>query len=152
MEDIHTLKELWERLTSVETTLKQMQRCNDISKDKLEDVKETVIALEVEVTSIREAIKIAKDTVDTRLEGMNEFRNQLKDQASTFIPRSEYLTHYGALIQRLDMQDIDIRGLRESRAELKGKASQNSVTISYIIGVASLMLALVSLVLRALGV
>jgi hypothetical protein len=34
-------------------------------------------------------IKIAKDEMDRRLEGMNEFRAQLDKQAQTFMPRSE---------------------------------------------------------------
>jgi hypothetical protein len=70
---------------------------------------------------------------------MNEFRAQLKDQASTFIPRVEYETHY-------DQVCDDVKDLRESRAELKGKADQSSVNIAYLIGFIGIIIAVLTFI------
>jgi predicted phage gp36 major capsid-like protein len=66
--------------------------------------------------AIEVSTKEAKGDMSQRLESMNEFRTQLKEQASHFITRIEY-----------DKMIEDIRELRESRAELSGKASVASV-------------------------
>lgn len=47
------------------------------------------------------AIDKAAAAVDKRLDGMNEFRDQLRDQASTFLPRTEYQVHHEALMDRV---------------------------------------------------
>ena len=41
------------------------------------------------IESIELATKIAREVVDHRLEGMNEFREALKDQSSKFVTRDE---------------------------------------------------------------
>lgn len=40
--------------------------------------------------SINRATTLARESMEKRLDGMNEFRDTLKDQASAFIPRSEF--------------------------------------------------------------
>lgn len=45
---------------------------------------------EAEIAAVREAVHVLSGTNDKRWEGANEFRNQLKDQAATFITRSEF--------------------------------------------------------------
>jgi hypothetical protein len=77
-----------------------------------------------QIISLKDATTLAKFEMDKRLEGMNEFRNQLKDQSSMFYTKSEH-EQFGKRIED------DIRSLRESRASLEGKASQNSVLIAY---------------------
>lgn len=46
-------------------------------------------AIAAALTSQKEAVAKAEASVDKRLEGMNEFRKQLGDQAATFISRKE---------------------------------------------------------------
>ena len=81
----------------------------------------------------------AYQSMEKRLEGMNEFRDALKDQSSTYLTKSEYKLAHDRILD-------DIRGLRESRAELHGKASQKSVDIAMILGVISLLVGLIGLV------
>lgn len=66
------------------------------------------------------ATKLAYALLEKRLEGMNEFRAALRDQANQFMYRNEH----GVVHEHLD---ADIRILRESKALLEGKASQESV-------------------------
>lgn len=48
-----------------------------------------------------EAIKTAADALDKRLDGVNEFRAQLGDQARSFLPRPEYDVQQKALEERM---------------------------------------------------
>lgn len=43
----------------------------------------------------------AEAGMEKRLDQMNEFRNQLKDQAATFISRTEYTTQHEALAEKV---------------------------------------------------
>jgi hypothetical protein len=89
-----------------------------------------------QIVSLKEATSIAKNEMDKRLEGMNEFRNQLKDQSNTYFTKGEH-EQFAKRIEE------DIRSLRESRASLEGKASQNAVNVSYIIAVMALIISVV---------
>lgn len=68
---------------------------------------------EARIIALEKATKLAADTLEKRLEGMNEFRTQLNRQASEFITKEQVRLLY----------DGDIRTLRETLAEAKGKAS-----------------------------
>ena len=93
---------------------------------------------ETKIVANEKAVELASRTLSARLDLMNEFRSQLKDQANTFFPRAEHEIYMKAV-------DKDIRELRESRAELAGKASQKAVTISVIIAVISTLISIISL-------
>lgn len=45
---------------------------------------------EAELTAVRRAVDVLSGTNDKRWDAANEFRNQLKDQAATFITRQEF--------------------------------------------------------------
>jgi hypothetical protein len=67
---------------------------------------------------------------------LNEINVTLKEQAKNFISRVEY----EALL-------TDIRSLRESRASLEGKATQESVTRVMLISLAGVLIGLVSMII-----
>jgi hypothetical protein len=148
--------------------------------------------LNIKIAAVERATTVAAGLMEKRLESMNEFRAQLKDQAATFVPRSEYdsVQHRidedvrilretkassevsAAMLEkrlesmnefRLQLKDQagtfytkgeheiymvsvekDLRMLRESKATLEGKASQTSVNVALIISVLGLVAALVS--------
>ena len=91
------------------------------------------------IAAVNEATRIAHVSMDKRLEGMNEFRNSLKDQSAKFLNRDEYTLMHGKVLE-------DVRDLRESRAELAGKASQNAVIGAYVLGVIGLLLSAANIV------
>jgi len=78
------------------------------------------------------ALELAYASMEKRLDGMNEFRQALRDQNSLFVNRAEH-----------DALVADIRGLREFRAGLEGVASAKSVYIAFAISVLSLAFSLV---------
>ena len=106
------------------------------------------------------ANSLAKKEMDRRLEGMNEVRAQLKDQAGTFITRSEHdsvlrdITEIKEFRMRFitreehDVLTKEIAGLRESRALLEGKASQASVGWAQALAIGGLVAAAISIILE----
>jgi len=80
--------------------------------------------------------------MNLRLEGMNQFRDQLNMQSKTFITKEMFDA-------RNIQQDKDIRELRESRATLEGAASQTSMYITLTISMTALVLTLVGLFMRS---
>lgn len=166
------IKDMWVGMTRLETLVKNMLKCDDNIKAKLDKIhddkvsfeafKETsnlyhrmledkideidhemrgLLELRTEVTAMKEASRLAKENIDLRLQSMNEFREAMKDQANTYIPRVEYLTRHEGI-------EKDIRSLRESRAELVGKASQNSVVVAYIIAAVGIGLSVIAILLH----
>jgi hypothetical protein len=82
--------------------------------------------LESRLRDSERAVELAWNQLEKRLEAMNAFRNQLKDQAGTFLTKESYdLKH--ALIQK-QVDDLNV-----ARAILDSKASSKSVYISYAI-------------------
>jgi hypothetical protein len=73
-------------------------------------------------------------TMEKRLDGMNEFRAALDDTQNKSIYRDEFNAVMGGI-------DKDIRTLRESKAMLEGKASQQSLNITTLVAVAGLVVA-----------
>lgn len=82
--------------------------------------------IDLKVNALKEATTIDRLSMDNRLVGMNEFRNALADQSRMQFTRVEF-EQYAKKV------DEDIRSLRESRSELTGKASQQSVIIAYVL-------------------
>jgi len=113
-----------------ESRLENLEKASDVS------LKEHI---ESRLASLEKATELARFQMEKRLEGMNEVRAQLKEQAAQFISRAEYDSKHERLI-------TEIRDLRESRAELQGKASQKSLNITLGVAIISLVIALVGLV------
>ena len=100
--------------------------------------------IDIKINSMERAVDVASQGMNKRLEGMNEFRQQLKDQTNTFLTRNEYETKHTLLADK-------ISDLRESRAEMAGKASQKSVNITLLISILGLVIGLVSILHSLIG-
>ena len=85
----------------------------------------------------RASSEVSAAMLEKRLESMNEFRAQLKDQAGTFFTRNEHSTYMTSV-------EKDLRILRESKANLEGKATSLSVNISTTIAIIGVILAVLS--------
>lgn len=66
-------------------------------------------ATQAALTAAKEAVVKAENASEKRFEGVNEFRQTLSDQASTFISRSEF----NALKERLDRGEGRSGGLND---------------------------------------
>jgi len=100
--------------------------------------------IDVRLVSIEDATVLARTTINTRLDAMNEFRGALKDVQNRYVTREEF----AAIVQRFR---VDIDDLKKYRATMEGKASQSSVNTVLFFSVAGLALAAVSIALSLLG-
>ena len=99
---------------------------------------------DIRLTALERGIEQARQSMEKRLDGMNEFRNALKDQSSKSPSRIEVET-------KIDALEKEIKTLNSFMDTVSGKASQSSVTTAQIIGYVSLGVALISLTLRLFG-
>ncbi len=119
-----------EVITLKEYIDKQIEHISKLSESKIE--------------AIEKATTLAKKTVDERLKNMNEFRDALKDQNSTFVPRTEYL----AQIKLVEKNHNDrITTLEMNKERLAGKADQSAVTTVMIIACIGIALSAISILL-----
>jgi len=107
--------------------------------------------IDARMTAADRAVLIALAAMDKRMDAANELRGALKDLADSAVTKSKYDDD----VKRIQE---DIRSLRESRAELSGKASQDSLNktngtaiAGFIIGALGLLLSLVNIILRLYG-
>ena len=84
------------------------------------------------ISAMEKAVDVAKITMESRLEGMNEFRAALTTQASTFLPRTEYALQHLALEDKIeiaknqyakDHRELEkkIEGLENLRSNINGR-------------------------------
>jgi hypothetical protein len=69
-------------------------------------------AVSAALIAAREAVGKAEVSQQRTNEGQNEFRGQLKDQAATFMTRTEWDLSHRALIEKLDIANAAVGDLR----------------------------------------
>ena len=114
------------------------KRLEDLEKKVYCSIKDVKESLDAKERFLDKRLELASAGLEKRLEGMNEFRKQLDHQVSTFIPRTEYAL-------QVEKYDLEVRGLRESRALLEGKASQRQVNLALILTVTALVTSICSI-------
>ena len=105
--------------------------------DSLEKLLKTMVDQIVDNTTL------ARTGMERRLDGMNEFRDALRDQAAMMVTRVE-------MEAAIKGMGGDIQSLRESRAELAGKASQRTVTVALILTTISLFIGVTAVLVAVL--
>lgn len=95
--------------------------------------------MDIKFNSIEKSTCLAQDNLNNRLENMNEFRASLSDQTKNFITKVEH----EFVIKEINM-------LREQNAENRGKASQQSVYIAYIIAITGIIIGIIGLIIKVL--
>jgi hypothetical protein len=106
-----------------------------------ESLPEKIARLEERIRASDKALEVANASMQERLAGMNEFRAQLKDQASRFANRDE-------VDLKLDPIVKDIRELREFKSLLTGKADQHSVNMALVTSIVGIVVAITSLIIN----
>ena len=90
--------------------------------------------IDLRFAEFQRAIDKAEITMTSRLAGMNEFREALRDQASRHVTRAD-----------LKVIETEVRSLCKIADRAEGKASQNSVLWTAGIAIASLVMSLIRL-------
>jgi hypothetical protein len=89
------------------------------------------------------ATTLARTQMETRLEGMNEFRETLRDQAGRFVTRAELDLVCTNMTEKAEGRETRIRSLEESRAELHGKASQSQMYGAYALSALAILVGVI---------
>lgn len=98
----------------------------------------------------KEAIDKATTQLDKRLEGMNEFRNALRDTTAHAMPRELSISMIDAVRREMAAQMEDVRSTlvtQGSRLDIiQGQAKGSSATIGYLFAAGGLLLSIVAVV------
>ena len=94
---------------------------------------------EARVAALEKASEVSAKALDRRLDAMNEIREAMRDMSSGMATRTE-------LDNAKEAIEKDLRGLREFRAELQGKASQSQANLTL-----ALLSILLSVALKLIG-
>ena len=97
--------------------------------------------LEQQLLTIDRTSRDKATAMEKRLEGMNELRGAMKDQASQFAERKE-------LMSVKENLEKDIRILREAKAETHGKSEQTGIILAVIFSILGVVLSVLAIVLK----
>jgi len=104
--------------------------------------------VDTRLEAIKLSIEVALRAMDLRMEAANEFRATIEALVHNAITRIEYTADLRRVLD-------DIKFLRESRAELEGKASQDALNktsgiavVGLAIGVIGFLMSVISFVLQ----
>lgn len=124
--------------------------------------------VDVRLAAMDRAVDKAEERMSERLMGMNELRDQLRDQAARFLTRAEMEAAVGPLsVSRDALRDQVVRCVTRDelqaalaplaaqleemvlfRADHQGRASTGSVFVAYALALLSLIITIVDLLLR----
>jgi hypothetical protein len=107
---------------------------------KMDAFKEYV---ESRIKSIETSTDLASKSLDKRLDNMNEFRAQLKDQAAQLLPRAEFDIQHCKIVD-------DINLLKQFKAVTDNKADRSDFHVSTVIAISALVVGVISMVIVVL--
>jgi hypothetical protein len=97
---------------------------------------------------LMEVVRLAdKVALEKHLGWLNEMRGALKDERAER-DRSFSRVEHEAYAKSVE---VDLRVLRESRAEMQGKANQSNLNVTFFIAVVGCIVAAVDMILRIFG-
>ena len=96
---------------------------------------------EARLAAVEKATDIAAKAMDRRLEGMNEFRDTLRDQASRFVTREE-------MASALEVIKADVEANKTFRNQMQGKASVSAVYVGYALSAIGIITGIIALFSR----
>ena len=118
----------------------------ETSEQKAQQNADNIVSLrdhiEQRLKDMDKATNLAYTNLEKRLDAMNEFRQSLKDQNSTFLTQGEYHVWKKSV-------DEDIRVLRESKSEIAGKADQKQVNNTSTWAYIGLIFSIINLIIMA---
>ena len=120
---------LFEKIRALETVSNEREGRNN---DKFNASKE---AVQFALAAAEKAVIKAETAAEKRFESVNEFRNTLKDQQATLLPRAEFAVQHQAIIDRLAI--LEEAGIA-SRGKSSGLASIGGVLLGAFAGLSTL--------------
>lgn len=96
-------------------------RINDLQKQLEIHVATIQQQLDRRIVDANHATDLAREQMDKRLEGMNEFRQQLNDQTAKFITRDEVQAKQDAYIPTINEVQRRLSLIENSLANIQGR-------------------------------
>jgi hypothetical protein len=103
-------------------------------------------AVDVALTDAKAAVQKAEDAQERRLEGMNEFRKTLTDQASTFVTRPDLDSTRALIGVQIAAQGTAANLLEKRVAGIEGRSTGLNQGLGYLIGVLGIAVAIIEFV------
>ena len=126
-----------------------MEQLEDLIKELETLVSKAMVKLEHGVTwrdyvdsqlvALAKTGSASERAIEARLEKLNELHKIVESIQSQSLPRSEYAVAHDSLGQRVSDMTVAITQLRESAAELRGKASTVQVYIAGLVAIVSII-------------
>jgi hypothetical protein len=107
--------------------------------------------LDARFTSQEKAVVTALTANEKRLDGMNEIRSQLQDQATTFSTKAELKGLEALVALKLDQLNENVKGIQISDATLAGKATQGQLLGAYLVSGTGIVIGIIGIILRVIG-
>lgn len=95
------------------------------------------------LAAIEKQIATSNHVLDIRLEGMNEFRQSMQDQANTYLTMKEH----NAWREKIESE---LQALRDFKTTIDAKADQKTVTIGFILSLLAFVTGVIGII-EALG-
>lgn len=96
-------------------------RINDLQKQLEMHIAAIQQQLDRRIVDANHATDLARQQMDKRLEGMNEFRQQLSEQANKFITREEVQAKQDAYIPAINENQRRLSILETTQANMQGR-------------------------------
>jgi len=100
-------------------------------------------AVQAALLSAEKAVTKAEVAQEKRLEGVNEFRAQLTDQAATFIRREEVDIRFGAMADRLNETNTRVTKIEENKLGATASRGAMYAFAGAAVGIIGLVLAII---------
>ena len=91
--------------------------------------------INLQIDDIEKSITLARDQLETRLNSMNEFREQLRDQAGLFYTRKEHEIYK-------EKVDLQLAGLEKFKVIAESKADRRMVWVAIALSVIAIIVEL----------
>lgn len=89
----------------------------------------------------------AETATEKRFDGVNEFRDQLRDQAATFMPRTETETIVRGLLEKIAAAEVRVTQHDVAFSTLGGRSAGLGDAWGYVVGAVGLAGAVIAIVL-----
>jgi len=133
------------RLAAIENMLGTIRSYID---ERVNAIKELI---EDRFEAEEKATTLASETLSVRLELLNNLRTEVTRLGDNYLTKIEFQSFCNNYEDYKKRSDTDIRSLRESRAEVNGKASQEALNRTTIFAVVGMVIGIIGLCVGGTG-
>lgn len=142
------LREHFEALLK-ETDLRYQQRFDAQQKALEAALLAQEKAVQTAMIAAEKAVAKAEVAAEKRFDSNNEFREQLRDQAGTLMPRAEAENRIASLGEKIEDLKALILQIQGQALEVQGRSTGRSDVWGYLVGGVGIITAIVAIIIKA---